>query len=45
MVVRRRSRAGGTGRVDVELMQETRDYSEVDYKAMLEIMSYLRREH
>ena len=31
--------------LDFELMQQIRDYNEVDCRAMLEIVQYLRREH
>ena len=31
--------------IDVELMQDIRAYNEVDCKAMMEIVRYLREEH
>lgn len=31
--------------VDLDLMQQIRDYNEVDCRAMMEIISYLRARH
>ncbi len=31
--------------IDLELMQEIRDYNEVDCKVMMEVVQYLRERH
>ena len=35
----------GVSMLEVELMQKIRDYNEVDCKAMMEIVRYLREHH